>query len=77
MWSVISVIIALIVILTLLRFKVAIGLAMLAGALISAVGAGLFGRSLFDIAGITLSDPTTWELALTIAFVSALGENNG
>jgi len=74
MWSVLSIIVALITILVLLRYKISIGLAMLAGALISALGAGLFGRPLLEVAEITLSDPTTWELALTIAFVSALGK---
>ncbi len=74
MLPVISIGISIVIILVLLRFKVTIGLAMLAGAIISAIGGGLLGRPMLEVAGKTLSHPTTWELALTIAFVSALGK---
>ncbi len=73
MLPVVSIGISIAAILILLRYRVPIGLAMLAGCIISAVGGGLWGRPMLEVAGYTLSHPTTWELALTIAFVSALG----
>jgi len=74
MLPVISIGISIFVILVLLRYKVTIGLAMLAGAIITAIGGGLLGRPMLEVAQTTLSHSTTWELALTIAFVSALGK---
>ncbi len=74
MLPVISIGISIVVILILLRWKISIGLAMLTGAIISAIGGGLLGRPMLEVARVTLSHPTTWELALTIAFVSALGK---
>jgi len=74
MLPVVSVVLSFFVILGLIRWKVPIGLAMLAGAIISAIGGGLFGRPMLEVTILTLSSPTTWELALTIGFVSALGK---
>ncbi len=74
MLPVASVVLSFFVILGLIRWKIPIGLAMLAGAIISAIGGGLFGGQMFEVAFITLTSSTTWELALTIGFVSALGK---
>jgi len=72
--SVISVVISFIIILVLVRRKIPIGWAMLAGCLISAIGGGLWGRPLLEVAWFSLSSATTWELALTIGLISALGK---
>ncbi len=74
MQSIISVVISFIIILILVRRKTPIGWAMLTGCVISAIGGGLWGKAMLEVAWFSLSSSTTWELALTIGFISALGK---
>lgn len=71
---IISVGLSLAVILILLRHKVSIALAMFIGALISGFGSGLNIAEFIEAGRLVLLDFATWELAATIAFISALGK---
>lgn len=73
MWPVLSIGISLVVIIVLLRKKVTIAPAMFIGALISAVGSGLGLGDIVQVGISVVQDPATWELALTIAFISIMG----
>lgn len=77
MLPIITIIGSLVVILALLRFKVNIGMAMFLGALINVLGGGLGLEQAWETLYKSVIDPVTIELALTIMFITGLGNIMG